>query len=229
MEAGKVRTNPRLEQLLGRWLAGYPRSQQLLGSDTRGRLLAGTAVAVLEHGIREASVEQILEASGFSRRTFYKAFRSKEAALEALFAGCAQILVEAVQGAVLSAHTPAERVIAAVDCYLDWLERGGSLMIGLQAEAIRSDSPLAPHREFVFSALIGLLDTHVRASLGARVDPYVYRCLLMGMEGLIIEAERRSEFTVRERMRVRAAFLPVLLRTLAPDGAKLARLPVLDE
>lgn len=229
MEARAALSNPRLEELLGRLLAGYPRAQELLGGDTRGRLLAGTAVAVMQHGIREASVEQILAASGFSRRTFYKAFRSKEAALEALFAGCAQILVDAVHGAVLNASTPAEKVIAAVDCYLDWLERGGPLMIGLQAEAIRPESPLAPHREFVLSALTALLDTHVCASLGVRVDPYVYRCLLMGMEGLIIEADRRSLFTVRERMRVRAAFLPVLLRTLAPDGAKLARLPVLDE
>ncbi|MEZ4372994.1 MAG: TetR/AcrR family transcriptional regulator [Polyangiaceae bacterium] len=222
-------SEPELPAFFARLRERYPEADGLLGDDTRSRILAGTAIAIARHGLRESSVEHILEASRFSRRTFYKVFRSKESAVEALFATCAELLVIAVRTSVESAKTPAEKVIAAVDCYLELLELGGPLLIGLQAEAIRPDSPLAVHREFVFQALVGLLDLHVRQSLGMAVDPYVFRCLLMGMEGLIIEAERRAEFTVRERERVRAAFLPVLLRTLAPEGAKLARLPKAPE
>lgn len=219
------RSQPELPEFFARLRERYPEAQPLLGDDTKSRILAGTAIAIARHGLRDSSVEHILEAAGFSRRTFYKAFRSKDAAVEALFQGCAELLVVAVRHSVERADSPAEKVIAAVDCYLELLELGGPVLISLQAEAIRPDSALAVHREFVFQALVSLLDLHVRASLGMAVDPYVFRCLLMGMEGLIIEAERRGEFTVRERERVRAAFLPVLLRTLAPEGAKLARLP----
>ncbi|MCA9644045.1 MAG: helix-turn-helix transcriptional regulator, partial [Myxococcales bacterium] len=103
----------------------YPEAETLLGDDTKSRILAGTAIAIARHGLRESSVEHILEASGFSRRTFYKAFRSKESAVEALFEACAGFLVVAVRTSVEKAATPAEKVIAAVDCYLELLELGG--------------------------------------------------------------------------------------------------------
>ncbi|MBX3184080.1 MAG: TetR/AcrR family transcriptional regulator [Polyangiaceae bacterium] len=214
---------------MGPLQARYPGMEALLGRDTRGQLLRGAAQALASRGLRECSVEDILTASGFSRRTFYKLFRSKEDALEALFGGFTRLLVESVRLAVESQERPADRVIAAVDTFLELLELGGPLLLSLHAEAISRGSGLAAHREYVLRELTDLLSEQVRAHLGVRVDPYVYRCLLLGMEGLVLAAGSRGELTAEERGRVRAAVLPVLLRSLAPSGVSLARLPVVPD
>lgn len=191
--------------------------------------MRGTAEALAKRGLRECSVEDILTASGFSRRTFYKVFRSKEDALTALFGALTQLLVQSVSLAVESQERPAERVIAAVDTFLELLELGGPLLLSLHAEAITSGSRLAPHRDAVLHELTELLSGQVHRHLGLRVDPYVYRCLLLGMEGLVLAAGSRGELTAHERRRVRAAALSVLLRSLAPNGVALAPLPVLPD
>src|SRR4051794_1966650 len=57
-----------------------------LGEDTvRSRILQGAAAVFAAQGARLPSVEDILTASGVSRRTFYRFFDGKEAVLLALY------------------------------------------------------------------------------------------------------------------------------------------------
>jgi AcrR family transcriptional regulator len=55
---------------------GLPR--EFVVSNQRGRLVAGTISAVVERGYHDATVSQIVQEAGVSRRTFYQYFGSKE-------------------------------------------------------------------------------------------------------------------------------------------------------
>ena len=53
----------------------------------RGAVLAAAVGVFSKHGIEATRIEDLLEASNVSRRTFYKYFRSKDEVLAALYEG----------------------------------------------------------------------------------------------------------------------------------------------
>ena len=63
--------------------------------------------------------------------------------------------------------------------------------------------------------MVDMLDKVVRESLNVQVDPYVYRALLMGIEGLIIHVERTGSLPVAERTRVEAVMRGMVYAVLA--------------
>jgi AcrR family transcriptional regulator len=73
---------------------GLPRS--FVVHDQRSRLLAATAEAAAEKGFVAMSVEDVVQRSGVSRRTFYEHFADKRDAFFAAYDESAQQAVEAV-------------------------------------------------------------------------------------------------------------------------------------
>ena len=81
--------------------AGEPSARK---QKTRQRILHGASEVVTERGIGAATVGDILEAAGVSRRTFYQHFRSKDDVLLALYVEVADNLVSVVEGGAAAAH-----------------------------------------------------------------------------------------------------------------------------
>jgi AcrR family transcriptional regulator len=103
-------------------------------SNQRGRLAAGTIAAVVEHGYHEATVSQIVEAAGVSRRTFYQYFGSKQECFVDTYGIVEEFLLGEMRSAGEATGSCVERV-------------GAELEAGLQVFAANPDLAL-----FLFGA-----------------------------------------------------------------------------
>ncbi len=186
---------------------------------TRDRILAGAAAALLDHGFRAATVQNILDAADVSRRTYYQHFRSKEDILLALYRAAADGLAAAVREGAGDEPDPARRLFAGIGGYLNHQRDAPPTLALLQAEAIRPDSLLAEYRELTLGRLVTFLDGEMRAITGIALDPLVYRALLLATEGLVIDMRRKGPFGHAERDRVAGVVRPMFLQVLA--GAEM--------
>lgn len=198
----------------------------MFGTGTRGKILRGTAQAASRRGVQNITVQAILDAAGVSRRTFYKAFRDTEDALDALFEVSTQMLAGTIQMAVAGESEPMAKIEAAVDAYLELQQVGGRLIMELQAESIRPDSKLAPRRDALLEMFADLIGTNVTQAIGRPIDPLVSMAALLCMEGLILRVQREGPLTDAMRERVRAVYLSMLTRTFAVPGADGFPLPL---
>lgn len=124
----------------------------------RLRILEGAASVFGRHGYGATSVEMILEEAGVSRRTFYKAFRSKEDVLVVLFENAVDRLLSAVRKAnEVAGPSEAPRVIKALEAYIRVHADAGPLARVLLLEQFSPGSPLSKQRDAAmaeFSKLI---------------------------------------------------------------------------
>lgn len=178
---------------------------------TGDRIKKGAVEALALHGLGPMTVQHILDAAGVSRRTFYKHYNSKEDALRAVYALYVNRLVDGVTRALEDAEGPIEQVTATATAYLDYLDGGGPVLWRLKAEAVGSDSLLAPDRESSLDRLCAVIDDAVFGTVGVRIDHLVYRALLIGIEGLALHTMRNG---VYDRERILAVAKPVWLQVL---------------
>ena len=198
------------------WLpAGSTHVFEELGDDTRNRIMAGAARAFVAQGIRATCVQDILQTSGFSRRTFYQYFTSKEGVMLALYESATGEMIKQVKRSVESQDHPVKQVASAIETYVDFQHQGGPVLIALQAEAICTDSPLSAHREDTLDQLVALVDSGVQAAIGQSCDLGVYRSVLMGIEALVIHTQRDGGFSTEDSDRVKSIGIPILLQVIA--------------
>ena len=186
---------------------------------TEQRILEGARRVFSAQGIDDCSVQDILGEASVSRRTFYQYYRGKEGVLVALYDEHTEQMVQHMRRAVEGAEDPARKVMAGIEAYLDRQVEGGPLLRMLQERA-PSDPQLAPLREQTLDRIVELLDEGVVAALGLRLDPLVYRGLLIGGEGLVLHVQRGGSFGPDEKARVLSIMGPMYLNTLAA-GAML--------
>jgi AcrR family transcriptional regulator len=148
--------------------------------------LLSSALAVFEKkGYAATRVEDILEAAGIARRTFYRHFKSKDDVLTALY-GVAMNEILAAMSIASDETDPLRGVHRAIDVYLDYhLENAATLRV-LLGQAVRSDSPLHAMRRQFRSALVKIL-SEVARSRKKDFDPLVFVALISALEGLSLE------------------------------------------
>jgi len=189
----------------------------------RNSILAGGVTVFAQKGVSQTSVEDLLVASGISRRTFYRFFKNKEEVLASLFDVACTLFVGAFEDAVAKEAGPAEKVARGVDTYLEFLRSSGPLMRVLFGESQRPDSPLYPRRRQVVGELAALLGREAEAFVGHPVDPLLLQGLVGGLESM---ATATLEHGGREDPeRTRAAMQRLVAATLAGSGPLLPPLP----
>lgn len=181
---------------------------------SRGRLIEGARQAVVDRGTRGVTVQHVLDAAGISRRTYYQHFKNVDDVLLAIYEQTTEELVARISGAIAAEPVATRQVQAGVDAFLDHQEQGGTLLILLQAEAVRPDSRLSARREETLDAIVEVLDGAVRVAIGMALHPYVYRTLLMGIEGLVIHIERKGSFDREDREQVGQLMRAMVMATL---------------
>lgn len=187
---------------------------------TRARLVAGAGQAVARRGLRAVTIDHIVAAAGVSRRTFYQYFRDKDAALLELYSQVVTDLVARIRAAVGAAENPSERLLAGLDAYLDFQQTGGRLIPALQAEAANPGSAFWQVRERTLDSLVTLIGEQTEAAVGMRIDPLVYRGLLLAMEAMVLHMRRGDgPFAPDARARVGAAIKPMFLAVLAAGAS----------
>jgi AcrR family transcriptional regulator len=106
---------------LARGRHGLPRGEVL--ENQRERILAGVAEAVAEKGFRAISVEDIVQRSGVSRRTFYTLFADKQDAFFASFDAVNDRVSGLMTGAFTSADAWPEQVRRGLAASVEFVAR----------------------------------------------------------------------------------------------------------
>lgn len=181
---------------------------------TRQRLISGMGRAVARHGLRNTTVEHIVQTAGLSRRTFYQYFSDQEAALLAVYEQIVAELLAQVRAGVEAQEDPIARLHGGIDAYLDFHVQGGRLVAEVQAEAAHPASPLWQTRRATLDALVGFIDGEVRQAIDIAVDPQVYRLLFSGLEAQVLDARRGGPLAPDARAELAALIKPLLLCTL---------------
>jgi len=152
---------------------------------TAKRILTGAAKAFGEHGLKATTVQDILNAAGVSRRTFYLHFRNIEAVLDALYADSATRLLDTLKRALQKSTTTAEALENTVRAYLNFQREGGERLNLLQVEAMHADSIFAGRRQRTLDLLVNLISRATEVERGIIVDKLYVRACLMGIEGTV--------------------------------------------
>jgi AcrR family transcriptional regulator len=168
----------------------------------------------MELGIGDATVQHVLDRANVSRRTFYQYFTGKEGVLAAVYDDWVDGLLGVIGEAVQRPGAPPERVIHALDAWLDHQQRHEPLSASLVMEAARPGSLLHDRRENTFDSLVSTIDVWVTELLEAKVDPLLFRGLLLAVEGLIVHLAERGKLDA-ERARLRRVVAGLFLGPLA--------------
>jgi len=177
-----------------------------LGEDVaRGMIIAAGARVFAAKGIRDTSVEDLLEAANVSRRTFYRMFESKEdVALELYIFGTKQLLASWMR-AISTSTSALDAFSKCIDVFITHAATLGRLIFVLGGEASRQESPLHTHRMTVHDSFVQMLSA-ANADI-ARVDPLLIRATLFALEAttryILTEGDegRRVSPAVIERAR----------------------------
>ena len=202
---------------------------QLGDATVRAMVLGGAARVFAERGVRAASVEDILEASQVSRRTFYRSYTSKEDVLAALYRLGTEGLLAACHLAVLEESDPLRRFERCMDAHLRSARELGRIIFVLGGEAHRQESPLHARRMEVQEAIVNMLVPSAKTKEGAPIDPLLLRALVIGIEGvtrtLLGESDEGRNVTDEGIARARRVMLRMLSGTLAGEGERVSALP----
>lgn len=192
-------------------------------------VLQGAVTVFAQHGVRAASVEHLLEASGISRRTFYRLFTGKEDVVLALYKLGTDRLLDACRRAVADEPEPLRKVERCIDAHLDNARDLGRLVFVLGGEAQRHESALHATRMSAHAALAALLQPAVDELAGASVDPLLIRGLLLALEGVarmtLEEGDQGRDVSAAALARTRRVMIRMATGALAGAGARVAPWP----
>ncbi len=196
----------------------------------RGMVMQGAARVFSDKGIRDASVEDILQASNISRRTFYRLFGSKEEVMVALYRLATDVFLEACKRAIREEKDPVRQLERCVDTFL--LDYGGDtsrLTYVLGGDAQRHESLLHERRMEIHAALATMLAEGARAHLGKKIDPLLLRALLLALEGvtrlMLEEGDEGRNVKEAQIHRVKRVMMRMLTATLEGSGPRVTALP----
>lgn len=180
------------------------------GGGSRRRILEAAWEVLGAEGVSSTRVEDLLQAAGVSRRTFYKHFGSKEAVLTALYALVTQELLFRAVSSAAAESEPLEALEAVLDSYLEVHVSNHAMVRVLVEEAVRSESPLAPLRMRLREQLVESMVGVLARVTGRRLDPLVGTALVSMLEGLSLELLREGAPSEADVGRTRAVILGVI-------------------
>jgi AcrR family transcriptional regulator len=155
--------------------------------------ILGSAIGVFgKLGFAVTRVEDLLEAAGIARRTFYKYFGSKEDVLTGIYELTTRELLHALHQAMEMGGDPADGIRRVMDSYLDFHVQNATLVRVLVEQAIRTDSPLAPLRKRFRDELVELLRRAAVIRGDRPIDPLLGIALISALEGVSLEILERG-------------------------------------
>ncbi len=165
-------------------------------------------------GLVETTVNDLLDAAKVSRRTFYKYFANKMEVLEGIYQTAVLLLLARFRDMQNAAGSPQAWLHDMVTCFFDYHLAVGPIIRLMQEEALRADSPLAPHRQRAHLEMVSLWVERLEGANGVR-DPLTYRALIGALEAASLELLGRSASRV-EIEHAKAVLSALLITALCP-------------
>ena len=200
----------------------------VLGEDVaRNQIIMAAGLVFATQGFRETSVDDLLEASGVSRRTFYRLFKSKDDVALAMYAMGTRLLLDGCVAAIGGEQDLLRQLEHCIERYLVNARTMGRIVFVLGGEAQRLESPLHARRVEVHEALVTLLGTS--SPQGTQIDPLLIRTLLYSFEvttrAMLLEADGGRSVSLADVARARAVMMRIASATVAGDGPRVAPIP----
>lgn len=208
--------------------ASHRTGKQLGETAVRGMVMMAAARLFAQHGYRAVSVEHLLAAANVSRRTFYKAFSSKEDVGLALYKFGTDNLIDNCKRALGEEGDLLTRSTRCIDLHLANAATRGRLVYVLGGEASSQESPMFAMRMTVHDRLVELL----QAARGEqRVDPLFTRTLILALEAVVrvvlLEGDEGRNVSEAALARARRVMVRVVSGAIAGEGPLVTELPVL--
>ncbi|HUS33223.1 MAG TPA: TetR/AcrR family transcriptional regulator [Kofleriaceae bacterium] len=202
-----------------------------LGSDVaRNMIMFGATRVFATKGFRNVSVEDLLEVSQVSRRTFYRFFKSKEDVALAMYTMGTSSLLEACRRAITSESDLLKQLEKCIDLHLSNTRQMGRLIWVLGGEAQSLESPLHARRMEVHDQLISMF--REASSSHGNVDPLLIQTLIFALEqvvrAVLEQGDEGRRVTTESIARARAVMMRVATGAVAGTGPRVAPLPLLS-
>jgi len=200
-----------------------------LGEDVaRNMIIAAGARVFASKGIRDTSVEDLLEAANVSRRTFYRMFESKEDVALALYVFGTTQLIGRWKQAIESSSDTLDQLARCIDVFIQNAAMLGRLIFVLGGEATRQESPLHQRRMEVHATFLEML-REANPEI-ARVDPLLVRTTLFALEAvtrhILTEGDEGRKVTPSLIDRARRVMNRIVTAGFAGHGAGVTPLPL---
>ncbi|MBM7060137.1 TetR/AcrR family transcriptional regulator [Pseudomonas sp. UL073] len=168
----------------------------LVGHLQRTNIQLAAIPVFVRKGLAETTVNDLLEAAKVSRRTFYKYFANKIEVLEGIYRTSVLLLLSRFRELEHGAGNAQAWLQRMVDCFFEYHLAVGPIIRLMQEEALRADSPLAPHRQRAHQEMVRLLRERLE-SQDEQQDPLLSHTLIWAMEAasldLLVRQAPRSE------------------------------------
>ena len=198
----------------------------------RGMVLAAGAKVFASLGVRAATVEDILQVAGVSRRTFYRLYGNKEAVVDALYQLGTERLLVTCRIVAQEKRDPLRRAERFIDAHLTNARDFGRLVFVLGGEAHSHESHLHRRRMEIQDALIDLLASTNKPPSAPAIDPLLIRGVLLALEAVtrrvLEEGDDGRKVTAAALDRARGVMLRIATSALAGKGAGVAPLPAVE-
>lgn len=179
------------------------------------QILLQSMTVFSQKGLETTTVQDLLDAAQISRRTFYKYFTSKIDVLESIYELSLKVIM-----------ARCDEELAASTCLDDFIERLAAIyfdyqlavgrIIGLMIEeALRSESPLAPHRLSAHKSIVGILQRELSRLGGKGIDPMMINTLLWAIEGTTLHLFNATDCGKEDVQRARAIIGQLIRSSLA--------------
>jgi AcrR family transcriptional regulator len=190
--------------------------------------ILGKAVEVFAKRGGSATIEDILQAAGVSRRTFYRFYQGKEDVLDALHEIGCNMLIGAAQQLAGMPGDPVMRLTRSIEAYLDYhITVGANVMYVVQSESMRPGSKLGSRRRAFFDTMAGLFEREMHAVTGLHVDPLLMRSLLVAIEAVSLSLRADAQTGSFDRERAKRVVMRMVMATVAaPPGGAVPDLPL---
>ncbi len=166
--------------------------ESLARSPAKLEVIVNALLVFIDKGIPDATVQDLLDAAQISRRTFYKYFRNKIDVLENLYKLAVDVMVLRYQSDVVRADNVQDLAHHFVDDFFIYHNELALVIRMMQEEAMRLDSPLAPHRAEAMLRVGTLLNDQLQRITGKKIDPLLIRSVMGAMEAVSIEYLREG-------------------------------------
>lgn len=213
-------------------LASTQFSFPIPGQGAKSDVLFNSIGVFTSKGIEDTTVQDLLDAANISRRTFYKYFKNKVEVLESIYQIAAELLMARFKLVKKQSDSLSDFVVRCVELFFDYHSNLGPLIRMMTEEALRADSPLAPHRATLLEHMVQLFDDRYFEEEGVRLDPKVYYSLIWMMESASMNILTTTSCTQDVVDSFKAVMCAISARALVSDRVRwdaLPKLPTRDQ
>lgn len=171
-----------IRQVVNQVLEAHAEEEGGQRSQARAEVLIHSMNVFAQRGLVRTTVQHLLDASGVSRRTFYKYFHNKMDVLESIYRIFVDNMLLHFHQEMRQAQSVKQIITNTTTVYFDYHIKMGPVIKLMMEEARSSDSALAPHRLRAQQIAAEVLSGEINRLIGRELDPLVMRTMLWILE-----------------------------------------------